>query len=222
MAESSSPFSKPISGNIKPIMGGENTYSKEEWNNLSEDFEKMQKTLRMGSREAVVSIAKFLCDLSYKVPYSNFKYQQQYDKNYAVYPYVGLNTDWGEKYVLKNGQKLPPQGMYCSAFVEWVFINAGIDYNFKLTTDARLYGGKVMSTKKAFLDGLIKAGDTIHTSQARSKTGRMFNHIGIVIEVCKDYILVAEMRPMMGLVVTKASGNFSRLNVVVVESNLYK
>lgn len=222
MGESSNSFSKPISGTVKPIMGGENTYSKEEWDNLSKDFEKLQKTLKMGSREAVVSVAKFLCNLSYKIPYSNFEYQQKYDKNYAVYPKTGLNTQWGERYILKNGKKLPPQGMYCSAFVEWVFINACVDYNFKVTTDARNYKGKILSTKKAFSEGLIQAGDTVYTSQNKSKTGRMFNHIGIVIEVYDSYILVAEMRPMMGLVVTKASGNFSRLNVVVVESDLYK
>lgn len=221
MAESSSPSASPLWGPTKPIMGGSNRYTDEEWDDLCADFDALVNTTDLGTRDAVVAIASFLCNLDLKVPYANLVYQQRYDAKYAVYPYVGLNTQWGERYPLKNGQTLPPQGMYCSAFVEWVFINAGISYDFKITTDARYYKGTVMSTKKAFELGLIQPGDTVHTSQRRSETGRIYNHIGIVLEIHEDYILVAEERPLRGLTVTKASGNFARLDKVVINSSLY-
>lgn len=208
--------------NQKPIMGGENTYTEQQWLEKSAEFTNLRESLDMGTRGAVVSVTQFLYNLEYRVPYANYSYQQRYNQAYAVYPHVGLNTQWGERYKLSNGKTLPPQGLYCSALVEWAFINAGVAYDFDITTDARRYKGKVLSTKKAFADGLIQIGDTVHTSQAKSKTGRIYNHIGIVVKVGSDYILVAEMLPMKGFVITKASGNFSRLDKVVVNSILYK
>jgi hypothetical protein len=220
MAESCTPFSKPIVGVQKPIMGAKNVYSEEKWQELNKEFNELRKTIKLGTREAVVAVLKFICSLDYRIPYANFEYQQRWDKNYAVYPYVGLNQQWGERFISSKGKKLPLQGLYCSALVEWAFVNAGIEYDSKIITDARKYRGIVMSTKKAFAAGLIQIGDTIHTSQKKSKTGRIYNHIGVVLEVNGDYILVAEERPLRGLIVTKAS-KFSRLDTVVINSELY-
>lgn len=221
MAESSSPFSKPISGEQKPIMSGKNNYSSEEWSMLNDKFGELRKTIDLGTRGAVVQVTKYLCSLEYRIPYANYEYQQRYDKAYAVYPYPWLNPDWGKPFVRDNGKKLPAQGLYCSALVEWAFINGGVSFEGRITTDARTYHGTVMKAKKAFTLGLIQPGDTIHTSQRKSSTGRMYNHIGIVLEVLADGVLVAEERPMRGLQVTKVV-KFSRLDTVVVNSTLYR
>lgn len=219
MPERCTPFTPPLVGKLKPIMGGRHVYTADEWFGLNTKFNALRETLTMGTREAVVAVVKFLCALDYRLPYANYEYQRRYGNTYAVYPYIGLNAQWGNQ-ILKQTKK--PQGLYCSALVDWAFINAGIDFGSTVTTDARTHKGVVMKTAKAFADGLIKPGDTVHTSQARSKTGRIYNHIGIVLEVGADYILVAEERPLRGLIVTKACGRFSRLDTVVVNSELYK
>lgn len=227
MPERCTPFTKPLIGTQKPIMGGKHVYTADEWFGLNTKFNALRESLTMGTRDAVVSVVQFLCALDYRIPYANYEYQQRYDKRYAVYPYIGLNPQWGERFKRKGGW-LPPQGLYCSALVEWAMINAGIDFGDRVTTDARTYRGVVMKTAKAFADGLIKPGDTVHTSQRKSATGRIYNHIGIVLAVLPDGLLVAEERPLRGLIVThsgavsKAGVKFARLDTVVIGSNLYR
>jgi len=206
----------------EPQKGDKPIYSAQEWAAQQDNFATLRGSLALGTRGAVVAVTQFLCDLDYRIPYANYAYQQEYDQAYAVYPNVGLNTQWGERYKLSNGKTLPPQGLYCSALVEWVYINAGIACDSRITTDVRPYKGVALSTKEAFAEGRIRPGDTVHTSQKPSKSGRRYNHVGIVIEVGEDYLLVAEMRPMKGLVKTRVSGRFGRFDTVVVDSELYR
>ena len=76
------------------------------------------------------------------------------------------------------------QGMDCTNFVQWAFINGGVKLNSVYSTANTAYA-------KDSVDK-IKVGDLMLTPCDGCKTGSAYQHVGIVIGIDSNKIYVAE------------------------------
>ena len=145
-----------------------------------------------GTRAGVVEAARFLVGgLSYKVPYLGPK---KVDFSLGRYQKLGLNignsSSWGCRV---SGWT---QGMDCTNFVDWAFIQNGM--NLK-----NVYG---MGNTYRLIDVVnqIRVGDLLLTPNDES-----FSHVGIIIGIDNENIYVAEATTgkINAIVVTKLSKN---------------
>ena len=145
-----------------------------------------------GTRAGVVEAARFLVGgLSYKVPYLGPK---KVDFSLGRYQKLGLNignsSSWGCRV---SGWT---QGMDCTNFVDWAFIQNGMKLK-------NVYG---MGNTYRLIDVVnqIRVGDLLLTPNDES-----FSHVGIIIGIDNENIYVAEATTgkINAIVVTKLSKN---------------
>lgn len=206
----------------KPLLGTELEYTDEQWAEVEQQVFDVVEQHGAGTIESFVGVIQVLANMDARIPYAARLRQQQYGGEYSTWYHVGVNYNWGEKYYVSTSVWIEPDGLYCSALLGWALVNSGFlnaNPEMIIETNAEYCGDNIMKTKDAFEQGLISPGDTVHTSRIATKGDpRKYQHIGIVIEVYDDYILVAEMRPLQGLVVTKldSSSKFDRLDIIVL------
>jgi len=207
-------------------------YDKEDAMLLDEILEFKIKEAGYGTRAGVVEAGRFLAlDFKYKIDYffenGRLSGGQNYVDGEGRYYHKGLYLDkskfseiektfsgpaiwgcplmnyedYGDKYVKGTYNS---NGLDCSGFVSWVFLNAGFDIgdrgsgdNEKDDTEINDVGGeKVKPTDELMKSNKVKAGDMIG----------YWGHIGLIIGVDDKNIYVAEtLWTFGGLVVNSYS-----------------
>ncbi len=173
--------------NNKPFIGC-NTYNNYDRIILEEKMKNSIIQAGYGTRAGVVEAARFLVGaLEYKIPYLGPK---EVDSSLGRYNKIGLNigneAGWGCKvsgYI---------QGMDCTNFINWVFIQNGLTLK------------DVYATKNVYnlVDKVsyINVGDLLLTPNNDT-----FSHVGIIIGIDNENIYVAEATTgkINAIVVTK-------------------
>ena len=131
-----------------------------------------------GTRAGVVEAARFLVGgLSYKVKYLGPKNE---DSRLGRYNKVGLNIGYEDGWgCMFSGWT---QGIDCTNFVNWAFIQAGLNLT-------GVYSNSNTYSVKNVINNL-KVGDLLLTPA--SDGVRNYQHVGIIIGIDDNYIYVAE------------------------------
>ena len=203
--------------NNKPLMSC-NSYTANDKVTLDAKLKAAVERVGYGTRAGVVEAARFFVGaLDYKVRYLGPK-----KESYEVgrYPYVGLNIGksgaWGCKVAGYT------QGIDCTNFVSWVFINGGIGKQSTMSSENTYKTVEVVDR--------IKPGDLLYAPCSGKKCEiQDYNHVGIIIGVSETKIYVAEAKvesKYNGVVVTEwdknnmpRSGEFSIVRLMPYESD---
>lgn len=183
------------------------------------------------TREGVVAAALYLSShINVHIPYfwsgGHFhSYNGYYD---GGDDFMGISDKWGCSVKMafggtdmqKDGQKYP-FGMDCSGFVVWAIYNGGYytgdkKQELRFTTGSQISsmgGVKIDSVSLKNSKGKVKPGDVLYVK----------GHVGMVIEVQDDKLIVAEERGYKyGLVVNEIKYSSSRFSHVYLMDNFYK
>lgn len=184
------------------------------------------------TRKGVVAAALYLSShINVHIPYfwsgGHFHdYGNYYDGGVN---FMGVSDKWGCSVKMPNydsndslqeSGEVYPFGMDCSGFVVWAIYNGGYytgDSNQKLTipTDSSISSLGEISVRSVSLKnskGQVQAGDIVW------KQG----HVGLVVEVSDEYIMVAEEKgTKYGLVLTKVKYNSGDFTEVILMDNFY-
>lgn len=160
--------------NTKPFISC-NTYNLSDRVVLESKLKRAVSDAGYGTRAGVVEAARFLVGgLDYKIPYLGPK---TVNFNLGRYPNVGLNIGHNEGWGCSVSGWT--QGMDCTNFVEWAFVQAG------------LRSGNVYSQSNIYnlteVINRLKVGDLLLTPKDDS-----FSHVGIIIGIDNSNIYVAE------------------------------
>ena len=167
------------SENAKPFIKC-NSYSSQDKTRLENVLKQAVNEAGYGTRAGVVEAARFLVGgLEYKIPYLGPK---SHDNRLGRYNQVGLNiannTGWG---CMVSGWT---QGIDCTNFVAWAFIQAGLTVN-------NVYGTTNVYKINDVVDRL-QVGDLLLTPNEDKNVDRTFTHVGIIIGIDSSSIYVAE------------------------------
>ena len=204
-------------GQNKPVMN-KDSYSDEDWARMEIELKERIEAAGYGTRAAVVEAALYLASLDYAVPYKGTPMQK--DINLGTYPHIGLNKTWGDsvkltRNVIANGKTYKKNssytnGMDCSAFVTWAFVNGGIlpdgtktSFGPKTNTYTNDNTCKLPEKMRKTLAGQTKAHALIEVADevepgdialtyANRNGKNTWTHIGLVVGVDKENIYVAE------------------------------
>lgn len=163
------------SENTKPFIKC-NSYNSDDRTRLENILKKAVNEAGYGTRAGVVEAARFLVGgLEYKIPYLGPK---SHDSRLGRYNYEGLNiannTGWG---CSVSGWT---QGIDCTNFVAWAFMQAGLKVNGVYST-SNVYKIRDVVDRLQVGDLLLTPGEE-----------RAFTHVGIIIGIDSNSIYVAE------------------------------
>lgn len=199
------------SGNTKPFIKC-NSYNANDRSRLENILKQAVSEAGYGTRAGVVEAARFLVGgLEYKIPYLGPK---SHDSRLGRYNQVGLNiannTGWGCSFSDWT------QGIDCTNFVAWAFIQAGLKVNGVYST-TNVYKIKDVVDRLQVGDLLLTPGED-----------REFTHVGIIIGIDSSSIYVAEATTgnINAVVTTRmdknnlpTSGNFSKARLYEYQEN---
>lgn len=196
--------------NTKPFMKC-NTYTDADRVRLEANLKKAISQAGYGTRAGVVEAARFIVGaLDYKVKYLGPK---TVDTRLGRYEKVGLNIGkkdgWG---CMVSGWA---NGIDCTGFVAWAFIQNGIKVNSYATKNTYLISEALNK---------INVGDLFLSPKTDISKGN-FSHVGIVIGIDEKYFYVAESTTgsINALVVTKRAktnpGGFKYVRLYEYTSN---
>lgn len=199
------------SGNTKPFIKC-NSYNANDRSRLENILKQAVSEAGYGTRAGVVEAARFLVGgLEYKIPYLGPK---SHDSRLGRYNQVGLNiannTGWGCSFSDWT------QGIDCTNFVAWAFIQAGLKVNGVYST-TNVYKIKDVVDRLQVGDLLLTPGED-----------REFTHVGIIIGIDSSSIYVAEATTgnINAVVTTRmdknnlpTSGKFSKARLYEYQEN---
>lgn len=192
--------------NQKPVMKC-NTYTQNDRIILEEKLKNVILEAGYGTRAGVVEAARFLVGaFDYKIPYLGPK---SVNSVLGKYEKIGLNiansNGWG---CSVSGWT---QGIDCTNFVRWAFIQAGLKVGYIYST-ANVY--KLIETVDQ-----IKVGDLLLTPN-----GSSFSHVGIIVGIDDENVYVAESTTgrINALVVTTLKKNNLPQSGALSRVKLYK
>lgn len=199
------------SGNTKPFIKC-NSYNANDRSRLENILKQAVSEAGYGTRAGVVEAARFLVGgLEYKIPYLGPK---SHDSRLGRYNQVGLNiannTGWGCSFSDWT------QGIDCTNFVAWAFIQAGLKVNGVYST-TNVYKIRDVVDRLQVGDLLLTPGEE-----------RAFTHVGIIIGIDSSSIYVAEATTgnINAVVTTRmdknnlpTSGKFSKARLYEYQEN---
>lgn len=199
------------SGNTKPFIKC-NSYNANDRTRLENILKQAVSEAGYGTRAGVVEAARFLVGgLEYKIPYLGPK---SHDSRLGRYNQVGLNiannTGWGCSFSDWT------QGIDCTNFVAWAFIQAGLKVNGVYST-TNVYKIRDVVDRLQVGDLLLTPGED-----------REFTHVGIIIGIDSSSIYVAEATTgnINAVVTTRmdknnlpTSGKFSKARLYEYQEN---
>ena len=206
--------------NDKPLIKCD-SYTEEERKNLEQKLAAVVNKAGYGTRAGVVAAARFLVGgLDYRIPYLGPKNSSvDPDGCLGRYGKTGLNIanskGWGCQV---HGWT---QGMDCTNFVNWAFVNGGLELKSVYSTSN--------THKSAEVANQIQVGDLMLTPCGSScPHSSPFSHVGIVIGINSTKIYVAEATTgsINSIVISEydknnmpTSGKFSVVRFYPYESN---
>lgn len=199
------------SENTKPFIKC-NSYNSNDRSRLENTLKQAVNEAGYGTRAGVVEAARFLVGgLEYKIPYLGPK---SHDNRLGRYNQEGLNiannTGWG---CSVSGWT---QGIDCTNFVGWAFVQAGLTVN------------GIYSTTNVYR--IIDVVDRLQVGDLLLTPGedRAFTHVGIIIGIDSSSIYVAEATTgnINAVVTTRmdknnlpSSGKFSKVRLYEYQQN---
>lgn len=174
---------------LKPLMQCK-TYNENDKVVLEEKLKNSILEAGYGTRAGVVEAARFIVGvLEYRIPYLGPK---KIDSSLGRYAKVGLNiankNAWG---CMVSGWT---QGIDCTNFVSWAFIQAGLKLQ-------NVYGSSNVYKIKDVVDR-VRVGDLVLTPN-----GSSFSHVGIIVGIDINNFYVVEASGSKGTILTKLSKN---------------
>ena len=183
--------------NTKPVIKCD-SYTAQDRIKLEDMLKRAINEAGYGTRAGAVEAARFLVGgLDYKVRYQGPK---SASTDIGRYNKVGLNigndSGWGCKvsgYI---------QGMDCTNFVRWVFVQNGL-------TNLRPYNSDYTDVRSVM--DKVRVGDLLYTPCTRTdcKNDSKIDHVGIIIGIDNKYVYVAE----------STTGNINAIVVSKLEKN---